>query len=104
MYIYHALINALRTHMIHINLNMMFYTHVPALIKFISCVKAWRFRWVLLLNIIIHPGSVSLDTDKNVTVVFSVQSDCNHNRTLTNKQQRHQPPQATLHLSLRSGS
>ena len=27
MYIYHALINALRTHMIHINLNMMFYTH-----------------------------------------------------------------------------
>ena len=28
MYIYHAPINALRTHMIHINLNMIFYTHV----------------------------------------------------------------------------
>ena len=28
MYIYHALINALRAHMIHINLNMIFYTHV----------------------------------------------------------------------------
>ena len=28
MYIYHALINALSTHMIDINLNMMFYTHV----------------------------------------------------------------------------
>ena len=28
MYIYHALINALSTHMIHINLNMIFYTHV----------------------------------------------------------------------------
>ena len=28
MYIYHALFNALRAHMIHINLNMMFYTHV----------------------------------------------------------------------------
>ena len=28
MYIYHALINALRVHMIHINLNMIFYTHV----------------------------------------------------------------------------
>ena len=28
MYIYHALINALSAHMIHINLNMMFYTHV----------------------------------------------------------------------------
>ncbi len=28
IYIYHALINALSTHMIHINLNMIFYTHV----------------------------------------------------------------------------
>ena len=28
MYIYHALINALSTHMIHINLDMIFYTHV----------------------------------------------------------------------------
>ena len=28
MYIYHVLINPLSTHMIHINLNMIFYTHV----------------------------------------------------------------------------
>ena len=28
MYIYHALINALSAHMIHINLSMIFYTHV----------------------------------------------------------------------------
>ena len=28
MYIHHALINALCAHMIHINLNMTFYTHV----------------------------------------------------------------------------
>ena len=28
MYIYHALINALSVHMIHINLNMILYTHV----------------------------------------------------------------------------
>ena len=28
MYIYHALINALSAHMIHSNLNMIFYTHV----------------------------------------------------------------------------
>ena len=28
MYIYHALINDLSAHMIHINLNMIFYTHV----------------------------------------------------------------------------
>ena len=27
LYIYHALINALSAHMIHINLNMIFYTH-----------------------------------------------------------------------------
>ena len=28
MYIYHALINTLSAHMIHISLNMIFYTHV----------------------------------------------------------------------------
>ena len=28
MYIYHALINTVSAHMIHINLNMIFYTHV----------------------------------------------------------------------------
>ena len=28
MYIYHAFINALSAHMIHINLNIIFYTHV----------------------------------------------------------------------------
>ena len=28
MYIYHALINVLSTHMMYINLNTMFYTHV----------------------------------------------------------------------------
>ena len=28
MYIYHVLINALSAHMIHINLNMIFYTEV----------------------------------------------------------------------------
>ena len=28
MYIYHALTNALSAHMIHINLSMIFYTHV----------------------------------------------------------------------------
>ena len=33
MYIYHALINALSAHMIHINLNMIFYIHVKHLHK-----------------------------------------------------------------------
>ena len=32
MYIYHALINALSAHMIHINLNMIFYTHVESIV------------------------------------------------------------------------
>ena len=30
MYIYHAVINALSAHMIHIHLNIIFYTHVEA--------------------------------------------------------------------------
>ena len=30
MYIYHALINALSAHIIHINLNTIFYTYVEA--------------------------------------------------------------------------
>ena len=40
MYIYHALINALSAHMIHINLNMIFYTHVkhsPTKTIYIKC-------------------------------------------------------------------
>ena len=37
MYIYHALINALSAHMIHINLNTIFYTHVEHLPRRASC-------------------------------------------------------------------
>ena len=40
MYIYHALINALGAHMIHINLNMIFYIHVehsPTKTIYINC-------------------------------------------------------------------
>ena len=33
IYIYHALSNALSAHLIHINLNMIFYTHVNHLKK-----------------------------------------------------------------------
>ena len=42
MYIYHALINALNAHMIHINLNMIFCTHVehsPTNFFYIKCYK-----------------------------------------------------------------
>ena len=38
MYIYHALINALSAHMIHINLNMIFYTHVEHRILYFICI------------------------------------------------------------------
>ena len=34
MYIYHALIDALRAHMIHIKLNTIFYTHVEHSLPF----------------------------------------------------------------------
>ena len=34
MYIYDALINALSAHMIHINLNMIFYTYI---ILYVNC-------------------------------------------------------------------
>ena len=39
MYIYHALINALSAHMIHINLNMIFYTHVEHSPTKTICIK-----------------------------------------------------------------
>ena len=39
MYIYHALINALSAHMIHTNLNMIFYTHVEHSPTKTICIK-----------------------------------------------------------------
>ena len=52
MYIYHALINALSAHMIHINLNVIFYTHVEhsptetIYIKYYKCNGAVERRTV----------------------------------------------------------
>ena len=55
MYIYHALINALSTHMIHINLNMIFYTHVehsPTKTIYIKCyTKKRKKRKKRVLNL-----------------------------------------------------
>ena len=45
MYIYHVLINALSAHMIHINLNMIFYTHVKH-----SPTKTIYSNWEQLTN------------------------------------------------------
>ena len=39
MYIYHALINTLSVHVIHINLNMIFYTHVEHSPTKTICIK-----------------------------------------------------------------
>ena len=47
MYIYHALINALSAHMIHINLNMIFYTHVKH-----SPTKTIYIKYYLITTII----------------------------------------------------
>ena len=60
MYTYHALINALSTHMIHINLNTIFYTHVEHLPKQFTQDIIWKHihththndysrNWVLIL-------------------------------------------------------
>ena len=48
MYIYHALINTLSAHMIHINLNMIFYTHVKH-----SPTKTIYIKYYLIIIIII---------------------------------------------------
>ena len=42
MYIYHALINTLSAHMIHINLNMICYTHVEHSPNKTICIKYYK--------------------------------------------------------------
>ena len=47
MYVYHALINALSSHMIHINLNTTFYTHVehsPTRTYMICMIYGYTYR------------------------------------------------------------
>ena len=46
MYVYHALINALSAHMIHINLNMIFYTHV----EHMYCFKKTSWSYLRILS------------------------------------------------------
>ena len=46
MYIYHALINALSTHMMHINLNTIFYTHVGHLPKAVTHAGSSHPCWI----------------------------------------------------------
>ena len=52
MYIYHVLINALSAHMIHSNLNMIFYTHVEHSPTKTIYIKYYTTRLVCLTHII----------------------------------------------------
>ena len=48
MYTYHALIYALSAHMIHINLNMIFYTHVEHSPTKTIYIKYYKSTYVLV--------------------------------------------------------
>ena len=54
IYIYHALINALSAHMVHIDLNTIFYTHVEHL------------KYVLFFMIKVEPQSMKSQHLKSV--------------------------------------
>ena len=60
MYIYHALINALSAHMIHINLNMIFYTHVEHSPTKIIYIKYYTKRLVCLTDVIFNSHSAPM--------------------------------------------
>ena len=52
-YIYHAIINALSAHMIHINVNMIFYTHVehsPTKTIYIKVLLITHTHWMARIH------------------------------------------------------
>ena len=66
MYIYYALINALSAHMIHINLNMIFYTHVehsPTKTIYIKYYTKTKTKNALQTNTRTHALTHSLTLD-----------------------------------------
>ena len=66
MYIYHALINALSDHMIHINLNMIFYTHVEH-----SPTKTIYIKYYLFLFIFLNPTTnTHTDCSRNWVLIL----------------------------------
>ena len=50
MYIYHALINALSAHMIHSNLNMIFYTHVKHSPTKTIYIKYYIYKIIIIIK------------------------------------------------------
>ena len=75
MYIYHALINALSAHMIHINLNAMFYTHVEH-----SATKTIYVKYYMETHTHTPPFSQSAYTNSKPKITwnnaFSVKPKC----------------------------
>ena len=61
MYIYHALINALSALMIHISLNMIFYTHVEHSPTKTIYVKYYKINFKNALQIVPVPNSLGPD-------------------------------------------
>ena len=76
MYIYHALINALSTHMIHINLNMIFYTHVEH-----SPTKTSYIKYYLKNKKKVREGRGGSQIPRPPSV--SVVSNCGHQQPCT---------------------
>ena len=78
MYIYRMLINALSAHMIHINLNMIFYTHVEHSPTKTIYIKHTHTQWLstrmihINLNIIFY----SLKKRSFIVIVFSHCAGC----------------------------
>ena len=71
MYIYHALINALSAHMIHINLNMIFYTHVehsPTKTIYIKYYKIKR-NWIECTIAYIHSITLKISIHSEYTEI-----------------------------------
>ena len=77
MYIYHALINALSTHMIHINLNMIFYTHVKH-----SPTKTIYIKYYLIIIIIIIIKTHYKRTHTHTHTHTYIYTDCSRNWVL----------------------
>ena len=55
MYIYHALINALSAHTIHINLNTVFYTHGPTKTIYIKYYMETHTHTLLMRVLLMSP-------------------------------------------------
>ena len=70
MCIYHALINALSAHMTHINLNMIFYTHVEH-----SPTKTIYIKYYLKKMHYTHTHTHTLTVSRNWVLILLVRME-----------------------------